>query len=89
MIFPYHNILSMENDYPQFSIHLSKEEAPSIARVLRNVSSARRQHMLDALRVHKHGFIWFRPEGRAYEYTLASLGERVSSFLGFHDADGQ
>ena len=38
--------------------------------------------MLAALRVHKHGFIWFRPEGLAYEYTLAALGERLISHLG-------
>ena len=32
-----------------------------------------------SLRVYKPAFIWWRPEGLAYEYTLAALGERVGS----------
>lgn len=88
MLLPYHNILSMETEYPKFTIHLSKEHVPTIPSVLRNVSREARRLMLRSLREHKHGFIWFRPEGLAYEYTLAALGERVVSFLGHKDAAG-
>ena len=88
MLLPYHNILSMDGEYPKFTIHLSKEHVPTIPSVLRNVSREARRLMLRSLREHKHGFIWFRPEGLAYEYTLAALGERVVSFLGHKDAAG-
>ena len=84
MIFPYHNIISMQRDYPQFSIHLSKEDVPKIASVLRSVPNATATRMRRAIRLHKRGFIWFRPEGLAYEYTLAALGERLTSYLGSH-----
>ena len=80
MIFPYENVLPREV-YASFSIHLSKARIPEIATVLRNISNASRLEMHARLREHKRGFIWFRPEGLAYEYTLASLGERVISWV--------
>ena len=84
MIFPYHNIISMQRDYPEFSIHLSKEDVPKIASVLRSIPNETATRMRRAIRLHKRGFIWFRPEGLAYEYTLAALGERLTSYLGSH-----
>ena len=30
-----------------------------------------------ALRLYKEGFVWWRPDGAAYEFTLAALGQRV------------
>ena len=43
-----------------------------------NVPDATRAATYPAIRRYKYGFIWFRPEGLAYEYTLAALGERVA-----------
>ena len=56
----------------------SRPERPlPCCRPLRSLTSA------DALPLtscrYKRGFIWWRPEGLAYEYTLAALGERVAS----------
>jgi hypothetical protein len=31
------------------------------------------------LRRYKRAFVWWRPDGLAYEYTLASLGQRLIS----------
>ena len=39
------------------------------------------------LRRYKRGFVWWRPEGLAYEFTLAALGQRVAS-LGLLPAHG-
>ena len=36
---------------------------------------------------YKRGFVWWRPEGLAYEFTLAALGQRVAS-LGLSPAHG-
>lgn len=68
--------------YPSFSLHLSKEDVPRIPTLLRAVPEDTRQRLRRGLRVYKRGFIWFRPEGLAYEYTLAALGERLVSYLG-------
>ena len=35
--------------------------------------------MHEVQRRYKRGFVWWRPEGLAYEFTLAALGERVAS----------
>ena len=33
--------------------------------------------MHEALRRYKRGFVWWRPDGLAYEFTLAALGQRL------------
>ena len=33
--------------------------------------------MHEVQRRYKRGFVWWRPEGLAYEFTLAALGQRV------------
>ena len=86
MVFPFENILTRET-YRTFSIHLSKAHVPQIPAILRNVSDATRLEMHRNLREHKRAFIWFRPEGLAYEYTIAALGERVVSWLGKRPSD--
>lgn len=65
--------------YADFAFHLSKRQIPELLSFLRNVSNGTRAAMYPPLRRHKRAFIWFRPEGLAYEYTLASLGERIAS----------
>ena len=74
MIFPYANILNWDT----FSIHLRKRQVPQIAPVLRNISSAVQERMHAAQRRYKRAFVWWRPDGLAYEYTLAALGQRVA-----------
>ena len=74
MIFPYGNII----DWPSFSIHLNKKDVPRIAKLLRNVTDARQRAMHTTQRRYKRAFVWWRPDGLAYEYTLAALGERVA-----------
>ena len=74
MIFPYANILNWDT----FSIHLRKRQVPQIAPILRNISSAVQERMHAAQRRYKRAFVWWRPDGLAYEYTLAALGQRVA-----------
>ena len=73
MIFPYANIINWDD----FSIHLNKKHVPQIPSILRNVSDERQRQMHAVQRRHKRAFVWWRPDGLAYEYTLASLGQRV------------
>lgn len=73
MIFPFHNVLP----WPEFALHTRKAQIPVVARVLRNISVAVQHRMHAALRRYKRGFIWWRPDGLGYEYTLAALGQRV------------
>lgn len=73
MIFPYSNVL----DWDAFSIHLNKKHVPLIPAILRNVSAAKQLQMHAVQRRYKRAFVWWRPDGLAYEYTLASLGQRV------------
>jgi len=75
VLFLYHNILPWD----AFSLHLSKSQIPSLASALRNVSEVSQRRMRVALRLYKRGFIWWRPEGLAYEFTLAALGQRVEA----------
>lgn len=75
MVFPFHNIVP----YDAFSFHMSKREIPKIAAKLRGTTNETQRRMHLALREYKRGFIWWRPQGLAYEYTLAALGERVAS----------
>ena len=73
MIFPYSNILNWDT----FSIALNKKDVPRIPPILRNVSAAAQLRMHAAQRRYKRAFVWWRPDGLAYEYTLAALGERL------------
>lgn len=75
MIFPYANILNWDT----FAIHLLKKQIPRIPHILRNVSAAAQLTMHAAQRRYKRAFVWWRPEGLAYEYTLAALGQRASA----------
>ena len=75
MLFTFENILP----YASFSLHASKRQVPQLPALLRNVSLSMQARMHASLRVYKPAFIWWRPEGLAYEYTLAALGERVGS----------
>jgi hypothetical protein len=75
MVLPFHNVLP----YGDFAVRMSKREVPQIAGRLRAVPNETRARMRAALRLHKRAFVWWRPEGLAYEYTLAALGERVES----------
>jgi len=75
MIFPYANILN----WPDFSVHMRKRDIPRIASSLRNFSEDTQRRMHAVLRSVKRGFVWWRPDGLAYEFTLAALGERVES----------
>ena len=61
---------------------------PQVAARLRNISAAAQGALREALRRYKRGFVWWRPEGLAYEFTLAALGERVAS-LGLEPAHGK
>mmetsp|Transcript_35939 Transcript_35939/g.118982 ORF Transcript_35939/g.118982 Transcript_35939/m.118982 type:complete len:427 (-) Transcript_35939:133-1413(-) len=73
MIFPYANVLPWED----FAIHLRKDQIPALAATVRNISQRRQEEMRTALRLYKAGFVWWRPDGAAYEFTLAALGQRV------------
>ena len=73
MIFSYHNVI----DWRTFSIHLRKRQIPQIAATLRNISGATQLEMHTSQRRYKRAFVWWRPDGLAYEYTLAALGQRV------------
>ena len=84
VLFPYANVL----DYSRFSVHMRKREIPQLAARLRNISAAAQDAMREALRRYKRGFVWWRPEGLAYEFTLAALGQRVAS-LGLAPAHGR
>ena len=84
MVFPYANIL----DWSRFSVHMRKREIPQVAARLRNVSGATQDAMHEVLRRYKRGFVWWRPEGLAYEFTLAALGQRVA-LLGLKPAHRQ
>lgn len=75
MMFSYANVL----DWPRFSLYMHKREIPQIAPRLRNFSRAEQREMHAVQRRYKRGFVWWRPDGLAYEFTLASLGERVLS----------
>jgi len=75
MLFPYENVLP----WKEFSLHLEKSQIPILASTLRNISESKQQRMRMALRLYKRGFIWWRPEGLAYEFTLAALGQRVEA----------
>ena len=66
-------------DWARFSVHMRKREIPQLAARLRNISAAAQGAMREALRRYKRGFVWWRPEGLAYEFTLAALGQRVAS----------
>ena len=69
------NILNWDT----FSVHLNKRHVPQIAAILRNISQAAQHRMHAAQRRYKRAFVWWRPDGLAYEYTLASLGQRVQA----------
>eukprot|EP00964_Phaeocystis_antarctica_P077588 scaffold48178_cov72-Phaeocystis_antarctica.AAC.1 len=84
MVFPYANVL----DWSRFSVHMRKREIPQVAARLRNVSTAAQDAMHEVARRYKRGFVWWRPEGLAYEFTLAALGQRVAS-LGLEPAHGR
>ena len=73
MIFPYANIINWD----RFSVHLNKKHVPLIAGILRNITDEQQKAMHAVQRRYKRAFVWWRPDGLAYEYTLASLGERV------------
>jgi len=75
MIFPYSNIIN----WSRFSVHLRKRQVPLVASILRNISDAKQLEMHVVQRRYKRAFVWWRPDGLAYEYTLASLGQRVLS----------
>ena len=75
MIFPFHSILP----YSKFSLHWSKRDIPQIANRLRSFSNETQVQMRAAIRLYKRSFVWWRPEGLAYEYTLASLSARIKS----------
>jgi len=83
VLLPYHNVLPWE----EFSLHLSKSQIPVLASALRNISETSQRRMRMALRLYKRGFIWWRPEGLAYEFTLAALGQRVEE-LGLQRRSG-
>jgi len=83
MVFPYANIL----DWSRFSVHMRKREIPQVAARLRNITGAAQDAMHEVARRYKRGFVWWRPEGLAYEFTLAALGQRVAS-LGLEPAHG-
>jgi len=73
MLFPYANIINWDT----FSIHLRKRQVPQIPDILRNVSASAQLAMHAVQRRYKRAFVWWRPEGLAYEYTLAALGQRA------------
>ena len=77
MVFPYANVL----DWARFSVHMRKREIPQVAARLRNISAAAQDAMHEVARRYKRGFVWWRPEGLAYEFTLAALGQRVASLV--------
>lgn len=67
--------------YENFSLHMSKADVPSILTRLRAINPERQAIMRLKMRAWKRAFIWFRPEGLAYEYTIAALGERLHSYV--------
>ena len=66
-------------NWSRFSVHLRKRQVPLVASILRNISDAKQLEMHVVQRRYKRAFVWWRPDGLAYEYTLASLGQRVLS----------
>lgn len=77
MVLPYERVLP----YSDFALHYSKADVEQIPTRLRAINETTQLKMHAALRQHKRAFIWFRPEGLAYEYALASLGERLGARL--------
>mmetsp|Transcript_1765 Transcript_1765/g.4644 ORF Transcript_1765/g.4644 Transcript_1765/m.4644 type:complete len:82 (+) Transcript_1765:2-247(+) len=75
MVFAYANVI----DWSTFALHLLKRQIPDIPKILRGVSAETQLAMHAQQRRYKRAFVWWRPDGLAYEYTLASLGERVLS----------
>ena len=72
MILPFDDLL----DYPSFSVHAGKQQIPDLPRLLRarrNGTSAMRRTMYAT----RAALQWWRPQGRAYEFLLASLADRV------------
>jgi len=76
MVFPYANVI----DWKTFSLHLLKRQIPEIPTILRNISAQSQMAMHAQLRRYKRAFVWWRPDGLAYEYTLAALGHRLVSW---------
>ena len=79
MVFSYANVIPWAN----FSLYMHKRDIPRLAGTLRAIGDDAQRRMHASLRTYKRGFVWWRPDGLAYEFTLAALGERVSS-LGLH-----
>lgn len=75
MVFPFADVVP----YANFSLHMSKRQIPQIAGRLRGMPHGDREQLRRGLRRYKRAFIWWRPEGLAYEYTMAALGERILS----------
>ena len=71
-------------DWPSFSVHMQKREVPEIASRLRGISAEEQQRMHEKLRRYKRAFVWWRPDGLAYEFTLAALGQRLAALEGKH-----
>lgn len=70
-IFPYEQVI----EYSKLSVHIGKSEIPNALTVLRKANESQ---LRAAMREHKHAFSWWRPEGKAYEYTLASLARAAA-----------
>ena len=79
MVFSYANVIPWAN----FSLYMHKRDIPRLAATLRVIGEDAQRRMHASLRMYKRGFVWWRPDGLAYEFALAALGERVSS-LGLH-----
>ena len=53
--------------FANLTIHLSKSQVPEIATILRNISAAAQLSMHTSQRRYKRAFVWWRPDGLAYE----------------------
>ncbi|EFJ39990.1 hypothetical protein VOLCADRAFT_100271 [Volvox carteri f. nagariensis] len=69
--------------YSQFSLRLSKSDIPYIVDILRSVSTERQKRMRLAMAKYHHAFLW-EPSlgGRAYNYTIRALNQRLHGLWG-------
>ena len=67
-------------DYDHIAVRASKRDIPTLLTRLRDVDKTHHRSMLARAHIVRRMFAWYRPDGLAYEATIAALGQRVSQF---------
>jgi hypothetical protein len=78
---PYEDLLP----YHTFSVRVPSSRLPQLLHILRAIPDAEAIAMRQALALHWRAFVW-HPDwgGQAYNYTIASLQQRLTSLLAQH-----